>query len=184
MSLIPWEPTERRITPAARCWGTDLREPRQGICLHYDGSSSDTSGLAWLTSPDVRASYHLLVMDDGSWARLAPLTARAWHVGVARPGGVMQYRDANSALYGIAVLNSGVEAVSVRQLMTVGWLARRLYEREGWSPSEDWRITSHSAEAWPRGRKTDPEGADPLHPILSPADVRTLVGLFRAVPPL
>ena len=60
-------------------------------------------------------------------------------------------------------------------MLTAAWLIRRIFERHGWPLSEAWRLTTHSAEAWPRGRKIDPEGPDPANPILSRADILDLL---------
>ena len=168
------------IEPLAEFWG-ELEQPRVGVMLHYDGSASDAGGLRWLKSREVRASYNLVVFDNGSWGVLAPLDRRAWHAGVCRPSkpDVLPYADANSAFYGIAILNGGREDVRPRQLLTAAWLTARLFRRHEWDTIRDgYRVVGHSSEAWKRGRKTDPEGADPDNPILSPADIRELLPLF------
>ena len=112
---LSFTPRATRLEPKAHAWHDTLREPRKGVMLHYDGSSTDAGGISWLASPDIRASYNLIVFDDGSWATVAPLEARAWHAGKCRPSeGAIDYEDANSAFYGIAILNSGREDVTPR----------------------------------------------------------------------
>ena len=176
--ILKFEAPRLKLRPAAKFW-SGLKEARKGVMLHWDGSGSDLGGLSWLQNPDIRAGYHIVVGDDGSWGTLAPLKARAWHAGVCRPSsGAPKYRDANSAFYGISILNGGKEDVTQRQVLTAAWLAVRLFHREGWSRNDRHRIVTHSTEAWPRGRKVDPEGRDPLNPILSADDVRTLLPLF------
>ena len=156
------------VKPAAKSWNK-LREPRQGVMLHYDASSSDAGSLAWLTHPDIKCSYNFIVFDDGSWARIAPIARRAWHAGRCRPfTDSLEYGDANSAFYGLAIANSGGEEVTTAQLSTVIWLTKRLFVRHTWPYDEsEYRVTTHSAEAWPRGRKIDPEGPDPANPLLT-----------------
>ena len=60
-------------------------------------------------------------------------------------------------------------------MLTTALLCRIYYERHEWDLDETWRIVGHSSEAWPRGRKTDPEGADLKNPILSVDDIRLLL---------
>ena len=176
--ILKFEAPQLSLEPAAKFW-SGLKEPRQGVMLHWDGSGSDLGGLSWLQNPDIKAGYNIVVGDDGSWGILAPLASRAWHAGVCRPSsGAPKYKDANSAFYGISILNGGKEDVTQRQVLTAAWLAARLFEREDWSRHDHRRVVTHSSEAWPRGRKVDPEGKDPLNPILSADDVRTLLPLF------
>ena len=180
---LSFTPSVIELRPKAHAWNDRLRETRRGVMLHYDGSSTDAGGISWLASPSIKASYNLVVPDDASWATVAPLRARAWHAGRCRPSeGVIPYDDANSAFYGIAILNSGREDVTPRQMLTAAWLIRRIFERHGWPLSEAWRLTTHSAEAWPRGRKIDPEGPDPANPILSRADILDLLPIVHGPP--
>jgi hypothetical protein len=37
-------------------------------------------------------------------------------------------------------------------------------------------VVGHRTEAWPRGRKSDPEGSDLKNPILAVEDIRQLLG--------
>ena len=106
------------------------------------------------------------------------LTGSAWHAGVCRPSSErLAYQDANSALYGIAAATNDKVDVTAEQLRTIANLTKGYFDQHGWDiATEGWRITGHGAEAWPRGRKTDPEGSDPELPIYSPGDVRRLLG--------
>lgn len=177
--ILKFNATRTDLHPNAKFWNDKLKESRKGVMTHWDGSASDLSGIAWLQNPDMKAGYHIVVADDGSWGVLAPLHTRVWHAGKCRPSSsAPKYKDANSAFYGICILNGGREDVTQRQVLTTAWLAGRLFHREGWSMNDSHRIVTHSTEAWPRGRKIDPEGKDPLNPILSADDVRSLLPLF------
>lgn len=178
IATMQWAPSLVR-TIRNQQWSTGpLREPRLGVMLHFDGSVSDRGGVEWFEHPDCGVSYHQLVLDDGSYVEIAPPHARAWHAGVCRTSDPerLPYRDANSAFYAIAAATNGTTDVTPLQLMTIAWLARRAFEREGWPVTEGWRIVGHSSEAWPRGRRTDPEGPSRTNPVYSPDQVRQLLG--------
>lgn len=154
-----------------------LREERLGVMIHYDGSGSDRGAVQWFGDERCRVSYNLLVLDDGSYVRIAPDDRRAWHAGVCKTSDPerLPYKDANSAFYGISIASSGKHDVTPLQVATVALLVRRYFDVHGWDLKDTWRIVGHASEAWPRGRKTDPEGADPKNPILSVDDVRQLL---------
>lgn len=159
----------------------DVREKRVGVMLHYDASGTDAGAMSWFSHKDCRVSYHYLVLDDGGYVSIAPLDKRAWHAGACRPSDPkLTYTDANSAFYGIAAATNDRVDVTPLQLLTIAWLTRRLFAREGWPTLDLWRITGHREEAWPRGRKTDPQGGSLDNPIFSPADVRQLLGRIAA----
>ena len=185
MIRLEFEPIFHTLQPKGQYW-SDLRLLRQGVCLHYDASGSDAGGLAWLQGLDVKASYNIVVLDDGAWGFIAPLNKAAWHAGKSRASESFSYPNdmANHALYGVSILSSGKDDVTPRQMLTAAWLCARLFRAHLWPTSELWRVTTHRAEAWARGRKTDPEGSDLRNPILSADDVRTLIPLFRGVEPL
>ncbi len=165
-----------------RNWNT-VREPRAGILLHYDSSTSDRGAVEWLVSdPRAKVSYNVLVTDDGNPIQVAPMDARAWHAGICRPSDPrVMYRDANSAMYGIAIAAGAGDTATVAQKETVAKLCRTLFQRHGWPLSEVWRILGHETEAWPRGRKTDPTGPDPRRPVLCVNEIR---GMVAAGPPV
>ncbi len=154
-----------------------VRESRVGVLLHYDASSSDRGAVEWLLhDPRAKVSYHWLVLDNGSAVEIAPADARAWHAGICRPSDPrVSYRDANSALYGIAIAATVGDVATPRQKATVADLCRQCFKRQGWPLSEVWRILGHNTEAWPRSRKLDPEGPDPLRPVLSVLEIRGMV---------
>lgn len=178
IATAQWAPSLVREIPNGQ-YG-DLREPRVGVMLHYDASQSDAGAVAWFADPRCRVSYHYLVLDDGGFVSIAPPDRRAWHAGVCKPSSDrLQYRDANSAFYGIAAATTDGVDVTPLQLLTIAWLTRRLFEREGWPVTDLWRIVGHRTEAWKRGRKSDPEGGDLANPVYSPADIRQLLGRIQ-----
>jgi N-acetyl-anhydromuramyl-L-alanine amidase AmpD len=146
-----------------------LRGSRVGIMLHYDASASDKGAVAWLTKdPRCTVSYTKLVLDDGLVVDIAPDDARAWHAGDCRPSrDELRYRDANSAFYGIALAARHGDRCTPEAFDAVAQLCTGYMRAHGWT--EDWRITTHKAEAWPRGRKVDPDG------VLDVAEVRAAV---------
>lgn len=184
MAKAVWEPRELDPVHNGR-YGT-VAAPRMGVMLHYDGSMSDAGSVSWFGDPRCHVSYQTLVLDDGSWVRIAPDDRRAWHAGWCKTSDelLLPYRDANSAFYGVAVATTDGVDVTLIQALTVAWLVRSYFQLEGWSIADTHRIVGHSAEAvYPvghrlagqRGRKTDPEGTDPLNPILSVQDIRDLL---------
>lgn len=158
-----------------------VREGRVGVMIHFDASSSDRGAVQWFKDPRCNVSYQLLVLDDGSYVRIAPDNARAWHAGKCRPSADrLTYSDGNSAFYGISVATNDRIEVTAVQMLTTAFLARRYFHLNGWDPqAEVWRVVGHDTEAWPRGRKTDPTGPDPKNPILSVENIRQLLPLIR-----
>lgn len=144
-------------------WGR-LREPRGGVMLHYDASLSDASALEWLLfDPACKVSYTWLFLDDGTIVNVAPKRARAWHAGACRPSSVLQYTDANSAFYGLAVAAKAGDHATPQQWRGVRDVSTGLFAEHRWPVSSvPWRLTDHAAEAWPRGRKVDTGAVLPL----------------------
>lgn len=176
IATVQWAPSQVSEAPFNENWGKP-REPRIGVMLHFDASSSDAGAVGWFSDPTCKVSYQYLVLDDGAFVRIAPDAARAYHAGVCRPSEPrLAYQDANSAFYGIAVATNEKVDVTPLQLLTTAWLARRYFELEGWPMVDAWRLVGHRTEAWPRGRKSDPEGLDLKNPILAVAGVRQLLG--------
>ena len=156
-------------------WG-ERREERLGVMLHYDGSTTDAGALAWFSHPDCKVSYNFLCWDDGNIHPIAPVYARAWHAGVCRSSDPrLPYRDANSAFYGVSIAAKPPDVVTPAQFESVYALCVSLFQREGWPRSETWRIVGHNTEAYPRGRKTDPEGPNAGRPVLSVEAIRQAV---------
>lgn len=160
----------------------ELKEERQGVMLHYDGSRDDEAALKWFRDPEFKYSYNHIVFDDGSFLEMAPSDKRAFHAGYCRghrrdlyPD--VRYRDANSAFYGLCAAAKPRDTITPAQMATMAALVRRYFQRHGWRlPTECWRITTHSAEAIYKrdhahagelGRKLDPEGPDPARPLFT-----------------
>jgi N-acetyl-anhydromuramyl-L-alanine amidase AmpD len=153
----------------------DLREPRIGVMLHYDGSTTDPGAMSWLEHPDCKVSYNYLVLDNGDVVVVAPKDKRAWHAGNCTSSDArLPYRDANSAFYGVAAA-TGSAPVTEAQLKSIVDICRYLFRENKWPEAESWRISSHRNEAWQRGRKIDPEGPRPESPILSLEQVRSAI---------
>lgn len=185
---MEWEPTRAMVVNTDRY--STPREPKIGVMLHYDGSTTDVGAVSWFSHPECQVSYQVLVLDDGSYVRIAPDGARAWHAGYCRTSDPqhLPYRDANSALYGLAISTTDGVDVTPLQMLTTAWITRRWFDFHGWDPAETWRVVGHSSEAvfgpghqkeGQRGRKTDPEGSDPKNPIMSVEDIRQLLPLIR-----
>lgn len=189
-----------RMRSALKCknYGP-LREPRMGVMLHYDDSSSDSGAVAWFTDPRCNVSYDYLVLDNGEYVRIIPEGKRSWHAGVCETSDPLRlpYRDANSAFLGIAVATNGKTPATAAQVATVAWLTREFFAKQGWPTTETWRIVGHDSEAiysnradvpqrlrGKRGRKIDPTGPNPARPILSVAEVRARVAEVEAGPRL
>lgn len=148
--------------------------------LHFDGSANDRGGVAWMSDPRFEFSYQFLVTDDGVAHRVAPDDARAYHAGVCRPSPhVPPYADANSAFYGVAIAATDGDVATPAQIRTVVRLCIAYFVKHGWGGNETHRITGHATEAWPRGRKHDPEGTGAI-PVLSVAEVQAEVAATLA----
>lgn len=177
---------EDAIRPRGQGWKENYRESRVAVMLHYDASSSDTGSVAWFRDPRAAGvGYHFLILDNGRVLQLAPYEARVYHAGVCRPSPALMeigayYRDANSALIGVSIAATDGDRAAPEQLLAVSQVCLEIFEREAWDPAETWRITGHSAEAWPRGRKIDPEGSNPDRPVLNPDLVRFLMTKLEA----
>src|SRR5262245_2136016 len=76
------DPVARALTKCKNF--NELKEPRRGVMLHYDDSSSDAGAVAWFTDPECQVSYNYLVLDDGSYVPIVPEGKRAWHAGVCK----------------------------------------------------------------------------------------------------
>lgn len=145
---------------APRNWGA-LNEPRAGVMLHYDESGNDDGAVEWLLfDPRCKVSYNYLVLDDATVREIAPLDKRSWHAGVCKPSDPrLSYADANSAFYGLSVAAKHTQKATPAQFDMIVTLSVALFKRHQWTAADTWRIVPHRTEAWPRGRKDDPDGA-------------------------
>lgn len=148
-----------------------LRESRQGIMLHYDASSNDRAGVHWVKYDErCRVSYNWMVTDAGRLITITPFHARAWHAGVCRPSEPrLDYRDANSVFYGVSITATVGDIATDAAKQTIAQLCFTLFHRHAWALDQTWRIVSHRDEAWPRGRKSDPE------PVMHTQEIRQLM---------
>lgn len=166
-------------------WSDKLKEPRQGVMIHYDASASDRSGLVWLAGAEIRVSYNWVVTDAGNIIAIAPEDARAWHAGYCRSCDPrLKYRDANSAFYGVSILATAGDRASVEAKRSIVGLVRTYFLRHGWTADEGWRLVSHRQHAvyepghelaGQYGRKNDPEGPDLSRPVLSVNELRGML---------
>ena len=161
--------------PFQKTWGK-ITEPRIGVGLHYDASTTDQSAIAWFTDPRCHVSYNFIVMDSGNIIPIAPLGERAWHMGVCKSSDRrLVYRDANSAFYGISIAATAGEVATVEAKRSVVALCLSLFGDHAWPITEVWRIVSHRQHAWPRGRKNDPEGPNLARPVMNTNEIRGMV---------
>jgi N-acetyl-anhydromuramyl-L-alanine amidase AmpD len=154
-----------------------LLAKRGGIMLHYDDSCSDASAQEWLLKdPACHVSYNKLFLDNGDVVQIAPDEARAWHAGVCKPSNPrLQYRDANSYFFGFAIAANGKDHIKPAQFDSLVRVCVEKFRLFGWTKLDLWRISSHSLEAWPRGRKVDIEGTKKNDPVCSVEAVRAAV---------
>jgi N-acetyl-anhydromuramyl-L-alanine amidase AmpD len=189
MAIVKWDPRLVR-TIRNKQYNEQLRGPRVGVMLHYDGSGNDKGGVEWFAHPDCRVSYNWLVLDDGTYVEIAPPSARAWHAGLCSPRNPdkLAYVDGNSAFYAISAATNDRVDVTPLQLMTIAYLTWRCFTMERWSLTDLHRIVGHSSEAvnkdGTRRRKVDPEGPEwwerkSKNPIFTPDDVRQLLPLVQ-----
>jgi N-acetylmuramoyl-L-alanine amidase len=143
--------------------------------LHFDDSSNDASAWQWFLSKKCKVSYNYLILDNGDIVQVIPIGKRAWHAGRCRPSGrSVNYKDANSAFYGVAIATNNDHPATEAQKKSIIELCRFLYSKHNWRMAETHRITGHDWEAWERGRKIDPTGTNKDKPVLLVTEVREL----------
>jgi N-acetyl-anhydromuramyl-L-alanine amidase AmpD len=170
--------------PFRKNWG-ELTEPRIGVMVHFDASTTDEGAIKWFTMEGCKVSYNFMVMDSGNIIPIAPADKRAWHAGPCKsPDKRLVYRDANSAFYGISIAATVGDVATVEQKRSVTALCLSLFQDHGWPISDTWRIVSHRQHAvFPKGhpkagqygRKSDPEGPDLAHPVMNTNEIRGMV---------
>lgn len=170
--------------PFRKNWGKRT-EPRIGVMLHYDASARDQSAILWFTREGCNVSYNWLVMDSGNIIPIAPHDARAWHAGCCKSDDPrLVYRDGNSAFYGLSIAATEGELATREAKRSVATMCLHVFMVEGWPVADVWRIVSHRAHAvycpgharaGQHGRKSDPEGPDRAHPVMSTNEIRGLV---------
>lgn len=145
-----------------------LREPRQGVAVHYPAADFVTAA-RYCRDPASKVSYNRLIAGDGAVDVMVPDGRRAWSMGVCRPSSpVFDYGDANSAFVSFAVAGGpGLGPVTFAQVHALAVELQDCFARLDWDWRETWRITTHAAEAWPRGRKADTGAWLPLERIVA-----------------
>lgn len=125
----------------------DQRRPNF-VILHQTTNDTVGKALATLTDPKRKVSAHYLIGRDGGVMQLVDESARAWHAGESRWGGM---GDLNSASIGIELDNTGEEPFAEPQIAALLDLLRELRERHG-IPAAN--VLAHGDVA--PGRKVDP----------------------------
>lgn len=95
------------------------------IVIHYTAGSSAESSVETLTSPDVKASAHLVIGRDGKITQLVPFDTIAWHAGQSAWG---DRKGLNKYSIGIELDNAGRLTKSGSQY--AAWFGRTYPEEE------------------------------------------------------
>jgi N-acetylmuramoyl-L-alanine amidase len=103
----------------------DQRRPNF-VILHQTTNATVDKALATLTDPARKVSAHYLIGRDGKSLQLVDESARAWHAGESRWGGMS---DLNSASIGIELDNTGDEPFAEPQITALLALLAELRER-------------------------------------------------------
>lgn len=74
------------------------------LVFHYTAGKSAQSSIDWLTSPESKASAHLVLARDGTICQLAPFNVKTWHAGISHWEGLS---GLNSCSIGIEMDNAG-----------------------------------------------------------------------------
>lgn len=125
----------------------DQRRPNF-VILHQTTNATVDKALATLTDPARKVSAHYLIGRDGKSLQLVDESARAWHAGESRWGGMS---DLNSASIGIELDNTGEEPFAEVQITALLALLAELRERHR-IPAAN--VLAHGDVA--PGRKVDP----------------------------
>jgi hypothetical protein len=170
---------------------------RVGIMFHYDDSSSDAGGLSWFRSPSFKLSYNRAYQDDGRRIRITrSIHDKADHAGICRvrpglavhtiPGTTFRYGGANAGYFGLCATADGNDVITMEQYNVMIEDAAVIVRAAGWAEQLDTRIIGHDQEAvfnprdnpghpklWGKlGRKVDPTGVDPTHPVIDLERIR------------
>ena len=74
------------------------------MVIHYTASSGLQNTVNYLCSADTKASYHLLIDQNGDLHQIADFNRRAWHAGASE---FFEKKDWNSFSIGIGLINPG-----------------------------------------------------------------------------
>lgn len=167
--------TPIKVLHSKNCWDARPLGARRGITLHFDDSSTDVSAVEWFTDPECHVSYNRLYLDNGDVVQITPtMEHAAWH------NGLCTVNNANRVYYGLAAATNTKVAATERQFEAIAHDCAALFLLNRWkSVDVVKRVIGHEDIAcWPNGklgRKIDPTGLSPKHPILSTARVRARV---------
>lgn len=131
-------------------------KPISAIVLHADASSDGKSTARYLSTPESKVSYHILVDRDGTVYNIVHPDKKAWHAGKSQ---LDNQTDCNQFTVGVCMSNKndGEEEYSDAQVAATLEVCKLLCKHYKLSPQD---IVSHAAIATPAGRKTDPKGFD------------------------
>jgi AmpD protein len=123
------------------------------VVLHADAAPNAQQSIGWISNPDSKVSYHVIIDRNGDIYSLVPPTRKAWHAGVSTFMGVP---NCNNYSVGVcfANKNDGKEPFTGEQY-TAGATYVAGLMRTFPAITLD-RITTHALVARPLGRKTDP----------------------------
>lgn len=109
-ALVPVRPTSGIVRVESPNF--DARRPNL-IVIHHTSDDEAAVALRTLTSPARKVSSHYLIGRDGTVFQLVDESARAWHAGKSRWGGIT---DVNSVSLGIELDNNGSEPFADAQI--------------------------------------------------------------------
>ncbi|MFQ5652148.1 MAG: N-acetylmuramoyl-L-alanine amidase [bacterium] len=95
------------------------------LVIHYTAGRDAKSAVRTLTSPNVKASAHLVVGRDGSVTQLVPFNVVAWHAGKSAYGGRTGF---NQYSIGIEIDNAGL--LSRQGDTYTAWFGRVYQQKE------------------------------------------------------
>ncbi|OYV99485.1 MAG: hypothetical protein B7Z62_00345 [Deltaproteobacteria bacterium 37-65-8] len=123
------------------------------VVLHHTGAPGPGS-LEWLRTSRSNVSADFLIMGSGQVYKLNPQLSRfyTWHAGVSRYG---KFVEVNPVSFGIELEHVPGEVWRADQLASCVAVVAFLVWKFG-IPLRN--VVGHKNVAWPRGRKTDPEG--------------------------
>jgi AmpD protein len=125
------------------------------IVLHADASDNAQASISWITSPESKVSYHVLIDRNGDCYQFVPVAKRAWHAGVSHFAGRDNVNDFSIGL-SFANKNDGQEPYTDAQIAAAVTLCREWMAAFPKITRD--RITTHAIIA--PTRKTDPKAFD------------------------
>lgn len=143
-----WSPNRSRRLPLPH-----LR-PRVAL-VHATASDSLEGTIEWFLNRESRVSADFVIGKDGEIVRMVPKGCCAWHAGICEWNG-RPIRTYNHLSYGIELVNqdNGVDPYPEPQKAALAYVLATIQEE---CPSVCY-IRRHADVAFPRGRKTDPNG--------------------------